>query len=243
MADKNEGSAPSPLGLISNALGVVVGGLLGARQGRKDARIAAQRLERGVSSFDTGISTLQERIGMAEPFIKQLLNTAQAGLDEQRALVRDIGEYGFTQIADAFSRGAGAINRNFANRGFAGSTVHANAGRALASDVARGYSDLTSQLAGVRSQTVRAALGDLMNAQSSAANFHMGAGQSLSNLYAQRGQAILGVGHQPAQGVGAGYGLVGNFLGRALDEWIGSPSKPHPTGLLPGQAGPPVPPS
>lgn len=234
-----------PWGSLIGAGGAIAGGLFGARQGRKDSRIANQRFQQGVAGYDQGIQAFNQKFAQGEPFIQQLLQTAMASLQEQRALSSDIGQYGYLRISDALSRGTGQITRNFASRGLAGSSAQFNAQRGLQSDIGRGFADLTSQLAGVRSQTVRAALGDLMNAQQAAAGYYQQGGSTLGALHSQRAGGILGVGHQPAQGIGAGWGTAASFLGRALDEFIGTPGTgqpPNSTGLLPGDPGPPLPP-
>ena len=183
--------------------------------------------------FQAGRSQLMDRLARAEPYIMQMLETAQGGLRQQRALIGDVGQEGYRSIQDSFTFGAGRLNQNFASRGFAGSSMHGAGFRGLASDVSRGFGNLTSQLAGVRSGMLRAALGDLMNAQSGAAGFQQGAGQMLNQSFMGQGQALLGVGHQPAQGVGRGWGQIGGFLGQALDEWIGDDNTPAATGTAP----------
>jgi hypothetical protein len=222
-------------------------GAIDARnRGKRDARIANQRFGQGVRSYDAGISAFESALQRGDPLIARMLETAQQGLTEQRAIISDVGDYGFMQIADALSGGRGALQSRFGGRGMSGSTAMAGAQRALGRDIGRGYADLTSQLAGVRSQTVRAALNDLMSAQGQAAGYHANAGSTLASLHSQKASGILSVGHQPAQGVAAGWGAAGAFLGRALDDWMGGgsgvsvppPTVPMDVGVEPGQMGP-----
>jgi hypothetical protein len=231
------------LGAIGGALFAAAGAIDGARRGRKDARIAGQRFNKAMDTYDQASTAFEQSLARAEPFMQRMLETAESGLAEQRAIVNDVGEFGFTQIADALTRGTGSLTRGFGGRGFAGSSMHGNATRALGSDIARGYADLTSQIAGVRSQTVRAALNDLMTAQNQAAGFHANAGSTRASLLSQKAGGMLSVGHQPAQGVAAGYGQVGAFLGQALDDWMApsaatSAAGGVDVGVAPGQMGP-----
>lgn len=226
--------------VITNALFAGLGALDARNRGKRDARIASERFNLGRSIFGDARSVLEERLAKAEPYMLEMLETAREGADRQNRMVADIGDEGFRAINDANVFGSGRINQNLARRGFSGSSMHGAAFRGLASDLSRGFGNLTSQLAGVRSNTLRAALQQLMSAQGAMGAFQANAGNSLAGVLQNEAQAVFGVGHMPAQGVGAGWGQVGEFLGGALDEWIGSPST-TPTsgvGLAPGEMGP-----
>lgn len=204
------------------AITSIFGGIAGAHQGRKDQAIASKRLKQGMGYFDRGRQALEDRLALAGPLIGQIIDQAYGAFDAQNALLTDIGDAGYQAIQDAHGVGAGRLNQSFLNRGYFGGSNHGGAFRGLASDVARSSNDLTSQLAGIRSQGLRQSLSQLLGALGTGVQFQVGAGQALQQSFGQQANALLGVGHQPAQGIGAGWGAAGAYFGQAIDDWLGA---------------------
>ena len=212
------------IGPITNALFAGLGAVAGRREGRRAERITRGRLRESQALFGQAIGQLNEGTQRSESHLQRLLASAEAGYAEQQGLVSDLGDEGFRAIRDAHTAGLGQVNGSFASRGFSGSSVHGSATRALASDVSRGVGNLSSQLAGVRSNLLRTALQDVLSARSGLANLEFSAGRGRADILQNQAQSLVGVGHQPAQGVAAGFGQIGDFLGQALTGLFGGDS-------------------